>query len=106
MEKSELWVYKAKCDEGDGASAGKEDDIEEVKPPPRVLLRDTQRQGSAIDLDIGPKVEAQQAKNYKSLQQVSRCCWLIQMMSDWFLLFILIGYFRACVVCVRGFHRA
>ena len=73
MEKSELWVYKAKCDETDAAGAGKEEELDEVKPPPpRVLLRDTHRQGSAIDLDIGPKVEAEQAKNYKTLQQVSR----------------------------------
>ncbi|CAG0888142.1 unnamed protein product, partial [Cyprideis torosa] len=57
VEKSELWVYKAKGE--DGASRG-----------PPFLGTTSERQGSAIDLDIGPPIDPAQAKNYRAIQMI------------------------------------
>lgn len=72
VEKSELWVYKAK------SSEEKSQKDEEDEPPPESTvpkketpsLGSTEKQGSAIDLDIGPPLEPQQTKNYKTIQQI------------------------------------
>ncbi len=113
VEKSELWVFKAKCaDEKkvDGGGERKEEDADEKEQPDNVegegegerdaestkapstsseLAKSTSsavkskaeksdppplgsvdKQGSAIDLDIGPALEQQQARNYKTIQQI------------------------------------
>ena len=113
VEKSELWVYKAKngakmasgLNDSNGTSNGdmninksNEDDadgdMEEYgggggcgggvngqsaildnnnihphkKPAP--MLSSSEKQGSAIDLDIGPPLDDSQAANYKTIQQI------------------------------------
>ncbi len=120
VEKSELWVFKAKSGDeegedgggggaGDGAGSGgkggagggggsnagvvanrklrKEDSVEakeeEKRPMSPAAMAEAKlfgktrnrpppldRQGSAIDLDIGPPLEVQQTRNYKSIQQI------------------------------------
>eukprot|EP00092_Neocalanus_flemingeri_P012650 GFUD01013633.1.p1 GENE.GFUD01013633.1~~GFUD01013633.1.p1 ORF type:complete len:2696 (-),score=487.89 GFUD01013633.1:214-8301(-) len=71
VEKSELWVYKAVKQEdkkGDEDEESK-DKLPLVKEEPRGR-RQPQKQGSAIDLDIGPPLEPNQARNYKTIQQI------------------------------------
>ena len=102
VEKSELWVYKAKMAEGNGGSTTDlskqkttDDDTETVDlgkllmaaaDPPEILdnnnvipanrkrpapmLALTEKQGSAIDLDIGPSLDQLQSANYKTIQQI------------------------------------
>ena len=89
VEKSELWVYKAKSSsEEKGSSKAenktKEDDDEVIKDNNNTLISkkeplaitnstgstSSDKQGSAIDLDIGPPLEPQQTRNYKTIQQV------------------------------------
>ncbi len=122
VEKSELWVFKAKSGEdggggkddedggggGGGDGKGKEEGPDTPRTPRRAespsvaaaeqeeqsrsvspmlkslmsstgphrprqrppMLGATDRQGSAIDLDIGPPLEVQQTRNYKSIQQI------------------------------------
>jgi inositol 1,4,5-triphosphate receptor type 1 len=71
VEKSELWVYKAVKQEDK-----KVDDDEDTKQLPLVKdetrggRRHPQKQGSAIDLDIGPPLELSQSRNYKTIQQI------------------------------------
>merc|ERR1719412_3412818 len=71
VEKSELWVYKAVKQEDKKA-----DDDEEGKEKLTLVKdeargrRQPQKQGSAIDLDIGPPLEPNQARNYKTIQQI------------------------------------
>ena len=83
VEKSELWVYKSKNadekgdkdkDEDEGQGQGQSNDkmedkkvIEREVPP---SLAQLEKQGSAIDLDIGPHLEPQQTRNYKTIQQI------------------------------------
>merc|ERR550532_3390046 len=73
VEKSELWVYKAVKQEdkkGDEDEEHKEKlPLSLVKDEPRGR-RQPQKQGSAIDLDIGPPLEPNQARNYKTIQQI------------------------------------
>lgn len=86
VEKSELWVYKAKSDEhGTGKlrhltcttlckaiNSGKknkeeEDDAPPSKPP---MLNALEKKGSAINLDVGPLLHPEQADEYKKIQQI------------------------------------
>ncbi|CAG0922457.1 unnamed protein product, partial [Notodromas monacha] len=113
VEKSELWVYKAKAgDERSGASGDAGDDNADgdgdgpgkkskgelgsarkrtaTRQQPLVLskldgdlsskskksfssraplLSPSDRQGSAIDLDLGPPIDITQSRNYKTIQQ-------------------------------------
>ncbi|CAG0923862.1 unnamed protein product, partial [Notodromas monacha] len=114
VEKSELWVYKAKAgDERSGASGDAGDDNADgdgdgpgkkskgelgsarkrtaTRQQPLVLskldgdlsskskksfssraplLSPSDRQGSAIDLDLGPPIDITQSRNYKTIQQI------------------------------------
>jgi hypothetical protein len=77
VEKSELWVYKSrsveehgkkKKDKDDGEDEGREHKEPPKKSPPP--LSASEKQGSAIDLDIGPLLHPDQAEEYKKMQQV------------------------------------
>ncbi|XP_033607946.1 inositol 1,4,5-trisphosphate receptor isoform X2 [Cryptotermes secundus] len=76
VEKSELWVYKSKSAEEHGKKKNKDEEEEIVterknspkKTPPS--LSSSEKQGSAIDLDIGPPLHGDQAEEYKKIQQI------------------------------------
>jgi len=76
VEKSELWVYKSKSADEHGKKKNKDDEEEIVterknspkKSPPTLTSSD--KQGSAIDLDIGPPLHGDQAEEYKKIKQV------------------------------------
>ncbi|XP_076376142.1 inositol 1,4,5-trisphosphate receptor isoform X3 [Megalopta genalis] len=74
VEKSELWVYKSKAAEEHGGGKKKKSKDEEDdgstprKAPPQLSTSD--KKGSAIDLDIGPPLPADQAEEYKKIQQI------------------------------------
>jgi len=76
VEKSELWVYKSKSADEHGKKKSKDDEEEIVterknspkKSPPTLTSSD--KQGSAIDLDIGPPLHGDQAEEYKKIKQI------------------------------------
>ncbi|XP_069694590.1 inositol 1,4,5-trisphosphate receptor isoform X4 [Periplaneta americana] len=76
VEKSELWVYKSRSVEEHGKKKNKDEDEETVgerkisakKTPP--TLSSSDKQGSAIDLDIGPPLHSDQAEEYRKIQQI------------------------------------
>ncbi|XP_034937156.1 inositol 1,4,5-trisphosphate receptor isoform X4 [Chelonus insularis] len=75
VEKSELWVYKSKSIEDHGTTkkkkSNKEDEEEGTtsrKMPPK--LAEIDKRGSAIDLDVGPPLHADQAEEYRKIQQI------------------------------------
>ncbi|XP_043461353.1 inositol 1,4,5-trisphosphate receptor isoform X1 [Leptopilina heterotoma] len=73
VEKSELWVYKSRATEEHEAKKkkSKEDEDENTAPrktPPQ--LSSLEKKGSAIDLDIGPPLHADQAEEYKKIQRI------------------------------------
>ncbi|CAL7936487.1 unnamed protein product [Xylocopa violacea] len=73
VEKSELWVYKSKASEEHSGKKkkNKEDEDDGATPrkaPPQLSTSD--KKGSAIDLDIGPPLPADQAEEYKKIQQI------------------------------------
>ncbi|XP_046406859.1 inositol 1,4,5-trisphosphate receptor isoform X3 [Ischnura elegans] len=77
VEKSELWVYKSKSSEEHGKKKKSkddgDDDTRERSDPPKKTppsLGSTDKQGSAIDLDIGPPLHAEQAEEYKKIQLI------------------------------------
>ena len=75
VEKSELWVYKSKLTEEHGGKSKKKsnkEDEEEGTTPRKVThqLSTLEKQGSAIDLDVGPPLHADQAEEYKKIQQI------------------------------------
>ncbi|XP_042858800.1 inositol 1,4,5-trisphosphate receptor-like [Penaeus japonicus] len=81
VEKSELWVYKPRTTEEDGGGTKKkkkkakdddDDDGGESKPKkhPAPMLSSQDKQGSAIDLGLGPPLEPDQLENYKRIQQI------------------------------------
>ncbi|XP_070152834.1 inositol 1,4,5-trisphosphate receptor-like isoform X2 [Polyergus mexicanus] len=72
VEKSELWVYKSKATEehGNKKKKSKEEEDEGITPRKPPLLSLSDKQGSAIDLDIGPSLHADQAEEYKKIQQI------------------------------------
>ncbi|KAL6425350.1 hypothetical protein ACFW04_009507 [Cataglyphis niger] len=72
VEKSELWVYKSKATEehGNKKKKNKEEEDEGITPRKPPLLSLSDKQGSAIDLDIGPPLHADQAEEYKKIQQI------------------------------------
>ena len=78
VEKSELWVYKAVKPDDDKNKGGDEED-EGAKEKLPLVKEETggrsrrgppEKQGSAIDLDIGPPLEPTQSRNYKTIQQI------------------------------------
>ncbi|XP_018312047.1 inositol 1,4,5-trisphosphate receptor isoform X9 [Mycetomoellerius zeteki] len=72
VEKSELWVYKSKATEEHGSKKkkSKEEEDEATAPRKTPLLSALDKQGSAIDLDIGPPLHPDQAEEYKKIQQI------------------------------------
>lgn len=75
VEKSELWVYKARSE--DELSKSREDEDEGISPSIErkgkiKSIGSIGKQDSAIDLDIGPPVQKEQADEYKKIQQVNR----------------------------------
>ncbi|OAD53290.1 Inositol 1,4,5-trisphosphate receptor [Eufriesea mexicana] len=73
VEKSELWVYKSKASEEHGGKKKKSKEDEDDGATPRKAppqLSTTDKKGSAIDLDIGPPLHADQAEEYKKIQQI------------------------------------
>lgn len=79
VEKSELWVYKSKIVEDHTKKKKKaakedEDDIgEKEKSTPKKKqssFSTPEKTGSAIDLDIGPPLEPEQAEEYKKIQKI------------------------------------
>ncbi|XP_077278429.1 inositol 1,4,5-trisphosphate receptor-like isoform X2 [Temnothorax americanus] len=74
VEKSELWVYKSKATEEHGnkkkKKKSKEEEDEATVPRKTPLLSTLDKQGSAIDLDIGPPLHPDQAEEYKKIQQI------------------------------------
>ncbi|XP_076363094.1 inositol 1,4,5,-trisphosphate receptor isoform X2 [Tachypleus tridentatus] len=82
VEKSELWVYKDKTDdggkqkkkteyEGDGdGDDKKEEALHKKKMSVSDLGVHTFTEGSAIDLDIGPPLDPVQKRNYRTIQQI------------------------------------
>lgn len=78
VEKSELWVYKAKSEEEhaknsreDEDDAGSRGETKSIKTKSIGLIG---KQDSAIDLDIGPPIHSEQAEEYKKIQQVRILC--------------------------------
>lgn len=75
VEKSELWVFKAKSDEELGKNSREDEDdtsrISNESKPVKHSIGSIGKQDSAIDLDIGPPIHADQAEEYKKIQQVS-----------------------------------
>ncbi|XP_064633177.1 inositol 1,4,5-trisphosphate receptor-like isoform X3 [Lineus longissimus] len=83
VEKSELWVYKTNLGEGgskkkkkgdsgedgkgDGKKKDKDKDKDKKKPQ---TLGSIGEQGSAIDLDLGPSIDLNAAKNYKMIKEI------------------------------------
>ncbi|CAG2052998.1 unnamed protein product, partial [Timema podura] len=76
VEKSELWVYKSRSVEEQVKKKNKEEDddiINERKNSSKKAdrtLSSSDKQGSAIDLDIGPPLHGDQAEEYKKIQQI------------------------------------
>ncbi|XP_066997452.1 inositol 1,4,5-trisphosphate receptor isoform X2 [Anabrus simplex] len=76
VEKSELWVYKSKTGDEHGKVKNKDDDddiVRDLKTPPKQptpALSFYDKQGSPIDLDIGPHLHGDQADEYKKIQQI------------------------------------
>ncbi|CAB3383323.1 Hypothetical predicted protein [Cloeon dipterum] len=79
VEKSELWVYKARSADEHGKKKGAKDDdgdetrdeMKESKKTPTMLTA-YDKQSSAIDLDIGPLLHQDQTDEYKKMQQILR----------------------------------
>ncbi|CAB0033415.1 unnamed protein product [Trichogramma brassicae] len=83
VEKSELWVYKSKATEdhsnkqkkksGNSNNNNNKDDDDEGTSDPRKTkphLSTMDKKGSAIDLDVGPPLHADQAEEYRKIQQI------------------------------------
>eukprot|EP00058_Branchiostoma_floridae_P014304 XP_002599792.1 hypothetical protein BRAFLDRAFT_70263 [Branchiostoma floridae] len=82
VEKSELWVYKSKSEggkkekkesstgDGDGDKKKKSEGGADKKEGKSSLTSSQGPEGSAIDLDIGPSMDQNSVKNYKTIQQV------------------------------------
>uniref|UniRef100_A0A6A7G5P7 Inositol 1,4,5-trisphosphate receptor n=5 Tax=Hirondellea gigas TaxID=1518452 RepID=A0A6A7G5P7_9CRUS len=73
VEKSELWVYKGRSTDSSGGGSKKkkkkkkdDDDDQEEKKRPAPM----HKQGSAIDLGLGPPLEHDQYRKYKHMQQI------------------------------------
>ena len=74
VEKSELWVYKAKLAPEVAPEEPPENNnsipAQTAKKTVVPMLSPSDKQGSAIDLDIGPALDESQAVNYKQIQQI------------------------------------
>ncbi|XP_064473340.1 inositol 1,4,5-trisphosphate receptor type 1-like isoform X1 [Ornithodoros turicata] len=78
VEKSELWVYKARADDmpkkkDEDADQDQETEKKRSKSTTETPVQAEQssgKEGSAIDLDIGPPLDSSQTKNYKTMQKI------------------------------------
>lgn len=78
VEKSELWVYKSKGNDEHGKKMGQGEEEEDVtgrdsrSSSSKVIaaIGTIGKQGSAIDLDVGPPIHPEQAEEYKKIQLV------------------------------------
>lgn len=75
VEKSELWVYKARSE--DELSKSREDEDENnnhsIEKKEKIKsIGSIGKQDSAIDLDVGPPIQKEQADEYKKIQQVNK----------------------------------
>lgn len=74
VEKSELWVYKSRNDEDHTKSREDEDEnnsrLSFERKEKYKSIGSIGKQGSAIDLDIGPPIHVEQAEEYKKIQLV------------------------------------
>ncbi|XP_038054419.1 inositol 1,4,5-trisphosphate receptor isoform X2 [Patiria miniata] len=66
VEKSELWVYKSKYDQGKDKEKSKSKSKGAKKFPGSLGASE----GSSIDLDLGPPLDSTSAGNYKSIQLI------------------------------------
>lgn len=75
VEKSELWVYKAKSEDEQSKNRDDEDEnssrLSTERKEKVKSIGSIGKQDSAIDLDIGPPIHIDQAEEYKKIQQVS-----------------------------------
>lgn len=74
VEKSELWVYKSKSVEELGSKKAAEDEedqerLERSAPTPQLGMES--KQGSSLELDVGPPLHEEQAREYKKIRDVS-----------------------------------
>lgn len=73
VEKSELWVYKSRGGEENGKKVSTKEEEDDVAGDGTASIAEKQslsKQGSAMDLDIGPPIHTDQADEYKKIQQV------------------------------------
>ncbi|KAG5862348.1 hypothetical protein JTB14_024863 [Gonioctena quinquepunctata] len=71
VEKSELWVYKSKClDDHTPTNIKNKEDEEETTVTKTPMNSVLEKQGSSINLDIGPPLHPEQADEYKKIQQI------------------------------------
>ncbi|XKL65729.1 hypothetical protein PGB90_009149 [Kerria lacca] len=74
VEKSELWVYKSRNDEDHTKSREDEDEnnsrLSFERKEKYKSIGSIGKQGSAIDLDIGPPIHVEQAEEYKKIQLI------------------------------------
>lgn len=75
VEKSELWVFKARSEEEHAKSREDEDEGHNrsmERKEKSKSIGSIGKQDSAIDLDIGPPIQKEQSEEYKKIQQVSK----------------------------------
>lgn len=74
VEKSELWVYKSKSVDELGNKKGAEDEEDQERQErttPAPQLGTESKQGSLLELDVGPPLHEEQAQEYKKIRDVS-----------------------------------
>ncbi|KAK7590916.1 hypothetical protein V9T40_002529 [Parthenolecanium corni] len=73
VEKSELWVFKARSEEEHAKSREDEDEGHNrsmERKEKSKSIGSIGKQDSAIDLDIGPPIQKEQSEEYKKIQQI------------------------------------
>ncbi|XP_057662060.1 inositol 1,4,5-trisphosphate receptor isoform X4 [Diorhabda carinulata] len=71
VEKSELWVYKARSLEDHAPTKKNKNDEEETTSSSKTTTMGVlEKKGSAINLDVGPPLHPDQAEEYKKIQQI------------------------------------
>ncbi|KAF6037984.1 hypothetical protein EB796_003709 [Bugula neritina] len=66
VEKSELWVYKERAEDDSSELEKKKDKSKDTRRHPHLMRHNS----SAIDLDIGPRIEMNSNRNYKTIKVV------------------------------------
>lgn len=71
VEKSELWVYKARSLEDHAPTKKNKNEEEETTSSSKsTTMGVLEKKGSAINLDVGPPLHPDQADEYKKIQQI------------------------------------